>query len=346
MKPKALPHWPTPFVVAVALCTASQGLAQSSASDKALAEALFDEGRRLMDEKDYAHACPKFERSQELANGIGTLLYLADCYEKNGQFASAWATFREAASRANARGETERERIAVRRAGVLEPMLAKLTIVVASGAETPGLSVTRNSHRVERELWGLPSPVDPGVQALDAVAPGKEPWHGSITMSDGEARVVTIPALLDAPAPSAPAVAPLAPAPAGAAPAATHAPAPPAQTNGQRTAAYTIGALGVVGLGVGVAYGLAAKSSNNTADAHCARPGGLCDSQGVAAGQDASRHAVVSNLAFSVGTAGVLGAVVLYFTAPSQHASAAAGWRMTAGVGNHGAQVALLGPLP
>jgi hypothetical protein len=344
--------WLAPLVFALTLCPSRRGLAQPSAqpsaSDKALAEALFDEGRKLMDQKDYGQACPKFERSQELANGIGTLLYLADCYEKNGQFASSWAMFREAASRANARGEVERERIAVRRAAVLEPMLAKLTIVVEGDAAVPGLSITRNTRRVEHELWGLPSPVDPGLQALDAVAPGKQPWHGSINLADGEVKVVKIPVLSDAPTPSAPAVAAAAPPALGSRapwpPPAAPATVPPA--SGQKTAAYVVGALGLVGLGVGTAFGLAANGSNHTANDHCTRPGGLCDEQGVAAGEDVDRRATVSNVAFGLGAAALVGGVVLYFTAPSQPPSAASLFRLTAGAAAHGGQVALSGVLP
>ena len=320
---------------------------QPVASDKASAEALFDEGRRLMTAKDYAHACPKFERSQELDNGIGTLLYLADCYEKNGQLASSWATFREAASRANARGEGERERVAVRRAAVLEPVLAKLTIAVEGDAAVAGLSITRNARRVERELWGLPSPVDAGVQAIDAVAPGKQPWHGSITLADGEVRSVKIPRLLDAPLtrPSeleAPVAAAHAPQPVE--PKAAQAAASPSNT--QRTAAYVVLGASVVGLGVGMGYGLAAGSSNRTANEHCSGPGGSCDAQGVAAGDAASQRATVSNIAFGLGAVALVGGAVLYLTAPSQRASAARYFRLSASAAPHGATVALWGALP
>ena len=327
-------------------CAASHSSAEPAASNKALAEALFDEGRRLMDAHDYAHACPKLARSQELDEGIGTLLYLADCYEKSGHNASAWASFREAASRANARGETERERIATRRASVLEPLLAKLTIVVESSADLPGLSVTRDAERVARELWGLQSPLDPGVHSLDATAPGKLPWHGSVTLSDSEVRIVKIPALLDAPVTSAP------PAPTAAgAGIALPSDAPPrvdargADMPPERTVAYVLGALGVVGLGVGTGYGLAALRKNDTADAHCARPGNLCDPAGVAAGKDVSHWATTSNVAFGVGAAFSLGALALLFMTPKQHSDAGS-WHLNAVAGKQGGQIAFAGSLP
>lgn len=338
------------LAVGLTLGTAAPSAAQSAASDKALAEALFDQGRKLLDAHDYAHACPTLARSNELDAGIGTLLYLADCYEKAGQNASAWATFREAASRANARSETERERIATRRAGVLEPLLAKLTLVVEGSADLPGLTVTRDGRSVQREIWGVPAPIDSGVHTFDVTAPGKLPWHGSLTLLDGESRVVQIPVLLDAPAPSAPLTAG---APAGSAPAlapalsrslaSSETPASPSEA--RRLAPYFLGGLGLVGLAVGAGYGVSAHSKNNTADAHCARPGGLCDATGVSAGRDANHLATVSDIAFGFGAAFSAGAIILLATAPQPVASSAK-WHLETVAGTRGAQVSLAGSLP
>src|SRR5262249_30335548 len=96
------------------------------------AQALFDEGRRLMDAKSYALACPKFAASQKLDPGAGTLLNLADCYDKNGQTASAWATFDEAAAEATKSGHLDWAAQARDRAAALEPTLARLTISVTT----------------------------------------------------------------------------------------------------------------------------------------------------------------------------------------------------------------------
>src|SRR5690348_15501816 len=76
--------------------------------DKATAEALFSEGRRLMASGDYAAACEKFAASQKHDPGLGTSLNLADCYEKSGRTASAWAEFRDAASAAHRVGSKDR----------------------------------------------------------------------------------------------------------------------------------------------------------------------------------------------------------------------------------------------
>src|SRR5689334_22312916 len=90
-------------VLALALGRALPVAAQDGMT-KATAEALFADGKRLMASGDYASACPKFAASQKLDPGIGTTLNLADCYEKLGRIASAWAEFRSASSAAHAAG--------------------------------------------------------------------------------------------------------------------------------------------------------------------------------------------------------------------------------------------------
>src|SRR5262249_43356511 len=92
--------WMRPYFLALALLVAAP-LARAQ-SNKVAAEALFEEGRRLMSEGKVADACPKFADSQSLDPSPGTLLNLASCYEKMGMTATAWATYREAASLASA----------------------------------------------------------------------------------------------------------------------------------------------------------------------------------------------------------------------------------------------------
>src|SRR3954466_14533076 len=121
----------SPLGIAVMIATChllSAGPAGAqNASDKAAAESLFDEGKKLASEHKYAEACPKFSESLRLDSGVGTMLYLADCYEKVGQTASAWGQFREAAAIAKRQNDA-REKIARERAARLEPKLSRLSI--------------------------------------------------------------------------------------------------------------------------------------------------------------------------------------------------------------------------
>src|SRR5262245_54130263 len=142
------------------------------ASGKAAAEALFEQGVQLMKAGRFAEACPKLETSQRVDPGVGTLLYLAECYEKLGRTASAWATFREAESVARAQNQADRARTAQARAQKLEPELSYLTVNVAPEAKVEGLVVRRGGINVLPELYGVAAPVDPGVVEIEAGAPG------------------------------------------------------------------------------------------------------------------------------------------------------------------------------
>ena len=166
------------------------------------AEALFREGRQLMDAKDFAAACPKFAESQKLEPAPGTLLNLADCYEKSGQTASAWTTFKEAAKAANARSRADWVATATQRAAVLEPKLATLAITVGGPADVPSLKIERDGAPVERSVWGTAVPVDPGPHTLGATATGKKAWTRKIEVPATKNVLVDMPVLeTDAPPP-------------------------------------------------------------------------------------------------------------------------------------------------
>ncbi|HEX5661105.1 MAG TPA: tetratricopeptide repeat protein, partial [Polyangiales bacterium] len=200
--------------------------AQVAASDKAAAEALFDRGLALMREGKLDEACARLEQSNAIERGIGTMLYLAECYEKQGRSASAWAVFREAASEAQAAGQFERANAGRLRAEKLEPVLSKLIVDVPDAVRVQGLEVTRNGAPLASGLWGVPLPVDPGRLVIEARAPGYLPASHTVTIERGphQARY-ELPVLAAAPQPAV-AETPLVIAPVVAAPAEAPAPAP------------------------------------------------------------------------------------------------------------------------
>src|SRR6188768_1294635 len=303
--------------------------AQASPEEKATAEAVFEEGMRLIKQGKFAEACPKFEMSQRVEPAVGTMLYLAECYEKTNRSASAWAMFREAASLAETSGQTERMKTAQARAANLQPRLSWLTIEVAKDALVPGMQIRRNGVLMSTELSGTPSPVDPGEVVVEASAPGHVPFSTKVKVATKARVVVTIPALAAAPD-AAPVAAPPAatqngvpPVPAAAAAAQAAAPPPeqstaPAKAEQASPIPWVVGGAGIVALGVGTYFGVRAISKANDAEEMC--PNGHCnDASGQTAADDAHSAAKISNVSFALGAAAVATGVVLYFVLPTKH---------------------------
>lgn len=305
--------------------------AQVSAEEKATAEAVFEEGMRLIKKGNFAEACPKFEMSQRVEPAVGTMLYLAECYENTNRTASSWAMFREAASLAETSNQVERMKTAQARAKRLEPRLAWLTIEVPKESAVPGLQIRRNGALVSVELAGTASPVDPGELLVEASAPGRLPYSTKVKVPAKGRVSVPIPPLLAAPE-AAPVVAPAVvatPPSAPPAPANSPPPTPPASTPPAPASAsvehrspvpWIVGGVGIVGLGIGTVFGLKAISNADNARELC--PNGQCNDQsGQKAADDAHTQATISNVSFIVGAAALATGVVLYFTLPTKQST-------------------------
>ena len=168
-----------------------------SPQDRAAAQALFDQGRELMQSGHPADACPRFEESERLEPGLGTRFHLAACYEALGKLASADALFLEVAAEAKARGQEERERLARQRAESIEPRLSRLTIEVPFAGDAD-LRIERDGTPIGSAQWGVAIPVDPGPHRVSASAPGRAPWSTEVTVpGDAAFTRVEIPPLVD-----------------------------------------------------------------------------------------------------------------------------------------------------
>ena len=304
--------------LSLSLAWSGAALAQS-ASAKPAAEALFEEGRRLIAEGKILEACPKFADSQQLDASSGTLLNLANCYEKLGRTASAWATYKEAASLASANGRADHLAVAQKRAEALAPKLSRVTVKVTTPVD--GLEIKRDGVSVTRAEWGLAIPIDPGPHNFEVSAAGYKSWGGSIQVApDGSTTALVIPALeaivvaAPAPPPGAPSDATATQAPVETKPAsdtATHdGPRP------QRTVGLVVGAVGVVAMGVGGGIGLAAKSKYDGSLASCPVDKDRCTADGVTQRNDARALGNAATVLVAVGAAAVVGGVVLWLTAP------------------------------
>lgn len=273
-------------------------VASAQTSGSAAARALFDEGRRLLAEGQYAEACPKLEESLRLQEGTGTKFNLADCYEKLGRTASAWSLFLEVAGETKTRGETEREVVARERAEALKPRLSRIVIQVEE--PRPEQRVLLDGIEVGEASWGLEVPIDPGQHRLLSEGEGFETFEATVDIpeSPGLAPVV-IPTLVpkSKPAPEgaasaeekmlttpeagagpndaspSPAVAPAVPvAPRVEVPAASPQAAPDdpqSRWSGRKIATYSAFGAGAIGVLVGTIFGLRTDSKERKSGKIC-----------------------------------------------------------------------------
>jgi hypothetical protein len=318
------------------------------ASNQAAAQALFEQARQLMADGKYAEACPKLAESQRLDPGAGTLLNLAHCYEKNGQTASAWVTFKDAAAAADVKHRADWSARARERAQALEPTLSRLTIDVAPEARTSGLQVRRDGVEVGSPVWGTPIPTDPGNHTIEASAPAKKTWSTTVTVhANADQAHVPVPVLKDEPAPSAattpapaplPAAEPATPPHSSSASASAPQPAPPSDGSTQRVVGLVAGGVGIVGIAVGSAFGVMAMGSENNSKSLC--PTTACSN--AAAVQDDSNarsQAMVSTVAMVAGGVVLAAGVVIYLTAPKSRPTTGIRLMPAVGAGELGLRV-------
>lgn len=274
------------------------GAARAQSGDSALAETLFQEGKRLMAERRFPEACQKLAESQRLDPAGGTLITLALCHEDEGRTASAWAEFSDALAQARRDGRSDRETVAKQHIALLEPKLSRLTITVdATTAAIPGLEVRRTGVVLGKAAWGVASPVDPGEITIEARAPGYRAISTKVVIGkNADAKSVAIPALERAPEGASP----------GKAPATSVAGDDKAvgSGSGRTTIGWVALSAGAVFLGAGSYFGLRAISKAKDANDAC--PERTCANEDARTkASDAGSAATLSNIGFGVGLLGV-----------------------------------------
>jgi hypothetical protein len=269
------------------------------ARDAALAEALFREGRALMDAEDYAAACPKLRESFAQDETTGTLLALALCQERLGQTASAWANYAEVVSRSKSENRPDREAAAAERHAALEPTLSRLTVLVPEAVrQLPGLTIERDGKPLGAAAWGVGFPVDPGEHVVVVRADDKQQWSQTVTLGGAaDQQTIAVPmleSLTSSDAHSGQALAP------------TAEPEVDDNTNQSplplRTIGLVTGGVGLLGLGGATYFGLRARSLNDDSNrsGHCRSDGG-CDEYGLGKRKDAIQSADIATALTIVG---------------------------------------------
>lgn len=286
------------LVGAVATGLSFSFAARAQPSAAAVAQVLFEEGVALMEEHRLAEACPKLAESQRIDPGGGTLLNLGACWEGLGKFASAYATYNEAASAAVKDGRRDREEIARKKLVELRPKMSYVRVAVSGPRE--GVEITLDDTRIGSAALGVPLPVDPGPHVLAARASGFRAYERRFeALPPGETTNLDVPALEPE----------------------RREPSPPPReetrakprSSGSHALVLPLGVLGGALVVLGGVSGGVAFAEKAASDAGC--PTATTCSEGGAAAMDrAVGFAWGSTVALGVGAAALATAAVLYFS--------------------------------
>jgi hypothetical protein len=329
----------------VTLLCAAQAVAAPTPAERARSSELFREGRKLLNQGKIDEACETLGESHRLDPGGGTVLNLALCHAKQGKTASAWAEFSEGYEIAKRDRNVKRMQFAQLEIKKLEPKLSKLTVVVPEESRVEGLMLTlvtdEKTKPLDEAIWSFAAPIDPGVHKIEVTAPNKKPWSTEVVITaDAQEASVTIPPLQDLPVEEPP---PPPPAPAPA----PSAPPPPKRDPGSTVGTIVggvVGGLGVVGLGIGTYFGVAAANKKSESDDLC--PEERCTAEGASANFDAGAAANEATTAFVIGGSAVAcGVLLLILSAGDSEEPAAdattARIAVTPGAGDAGIGVAV-----
>jgi hypothetical protein len=300
------------FAAVVTGAITQRAHAQSSDAN-AVADQLFNQGRELAKANRWAEACPKFEASLRAAPTLGTRLNLADCYEHIGKLASAWGMFSDAIELATKAGD-KRRAYAQKQADALEPRLPKLTISVPEHPPA-GLVVARDGAPIDAGALGVALYVDPGAHAITASAPGFEAVTQTVTLAEGKAETLALPALTAVPvrATAPPPVSPQVPNEGHVVLSQPDLVISPTR----KYVAIAAGAAGVASIGGGLLFGSKASSAYHEAKALCG-PNLVCSADNYAPGQqhirDTRSDATIATVLVAAGGAAIVTGAVVWLT--------------------------------
>jgi hypothetical protein len=280
--------------VGLLLC-ASDRIAQAQASaDKAAADALFEEGKKLINKPDdvaaWRAACDKFDASTKKLMQLGAQISLAYCYEKISKTASAFGAFRTAltvASKAHDKRQTSIEQHMT----ALEAKVPKIVIRVDMANRVDGLQIRYDGVDVSAGEFGAAIPIDPGEHIVEARAPGRIVWWTKVSIPAN-------PGIVEIPVPALEKVS-----------------APPDARPTRRIVMYGTAGGGVALVTASLIFGAIARSKWNDVEQHC--PTHVCAPADVNLASSAKTMGNVATGTFLVGMSALAGAAILFLSESS-----------------------------
>jgi hypothetical protein len=168
-------------------------LAQDREAD---AERLFREGQKLLEERRFGEACPKFEQAYNKDRQLGTLINLAFCHKEQGAIWYAWLEFREAEVKAHELNRLDRRDFAKQRLVELEKQLPKLVV------DNPQKVALTDVLVEDRKVWeaerGTAFAAEQGQRKFVFRAKGKKPATALINVTgSNKVQHVVVPDMED-----------------------------------------------------------------------------------------------------------------------------------------------------
>jgi hypothetical protein len=336
----------------VAWCPAAARAQDESLGDVAAARKLAVAGIALADAGNCPEAIDKLSRSEKIHHAISVLGRLGECQVQLGKIVDGTENLRRVVREQLAPDAplvfvTAQARAQRVLADAL-PKIARLTIAITVPA---GVSfwVTVDGVNVPTANLDTERLVDPGDHVIGAGGQGYLKAEGKVHVDAGRATSISLTLSPDpnastaaAGAQPATAVAPQAPAATTGAPAVTQAEAPPRPAAGNHVPAYIAGAVGLVGVGVGIVFGMAATNDKSDLDHMCKAM--VCPPSAQSTLDAGTRNGTISTVGFVIGGLGLAGGAVLYFVdfgahTPERRAEGAGGVRVGGYVSPAGAGI-------
>jgi hypothetical protein len=332
------------IVASLALASGDALADDPTAADIASARKIGFEGIQLAEKGNCVAAIDKLARAEKLFHAPTTLGRLGECQVLTGKIVEGTENLgrvarEELAANAPAAFVTARAR-ARKQLAAATPKLAHAKIIVKAPPDAT-VAVTVDSAPVNAANLGEDRVLDPGPHVVEATAPGYFKAHAEINLQEGGSEQVTLKLIVDpeaaraarvaaATTPPSPSTSPSTSTPPSSTPGAdTRSPA--AEASGpNRTLAYVVLGVGVVGLGVGTVFGLNAMSKKNDLSNAC--PNKSCRASEQSNIDSAKSAGTISTIAFGVGGAAVILGGVLFFTASSSSSSSSSSGAASAAI--------------
>jgi hypothetical protein len=301
---------------------------EPTAEQTAAARSLGMRGVQLAEAGDCAHAVDPLTRAESLRHAPTTLEWLGECHIALGKLVvgteelnrviheplapNSPAAFAAAQERARKKIDPAVARIGKLRIHVDHPAGVKPQVKV-------------DDEVVFDAMLDADRPTDPGPHKVTVTAQGMKPTEAAVTLADAQSSSVALTLEPDpnAVVAAAPAAAPEA-APSPSAVAGPPASAPPQTAPAEppnRTPAFVVLGVGVVGVAVGTIFGVVALGTKSTLDGEC--PNKNCPSASDQSSINSlGTQAWVSTIGFGVGIVGLGVGTVLLVTSGGSSGSA------------------------